>query len=70
MEHPTIKHIEQWGYPKYTGHEYVMIDSRNNEIYKGDEYLQLDDEIYLIEPLSSDAVEILKTHGATRLVAK
>ena len=69
-DHPIIEQVEQWGYPHKTGHEYVMVDSFKNEIYKGDEYYQLDDEIYLIEPLSNDAIEILKTHGATKLVAK
>ena len=71
MDHPVLREIEQWGYPKTTElQEIVMVDSLNNEIYTGEEYFDFDGEIYLIESLSSDAIEILEKHGADRRVAK
>lgn len=69
-DHPVIEQLEAWGYPKTTSLSgFVMDDSLNNEIYTGDEYLEYDGETYLIEPLSSDAVEILEKHGAERKIA-
>lgn len=70
MDHPVLKEIEMWGYPKSLElHEVIMTDSFRNEIYRGDEYLELDDEVYLIETLSCDAIDILEKHGAKRRVA-
>lgn len=69
-DHPVIDQLEVWGYPKTTSLSgFVMDDSLNNEIYTGDEYLEYDGEKYLIEPLSSDAIEILEKHGAERKIA-
>lgn len=69
MEHPVITAVEQWGYPHKTGHEYVMVDSLNNEIYTGDEYFEFDDELFLIEALTADAIEVLEIIGAERKIA-
>lgn len=69
MDHPIIKEMETWGYPKRTGYEYVAVDSMNNEIYPGDEYFEFDDELFLIEALTADAIEVLEIIGAERKIA-
>lgn len=64
---PIIKHIERTGYPPGAREPRVLFeDSLGHEVYEGDEVLELDDEIYLIHEISSDAVEILERHGADR----
>lgn len=67
MDHPVIKEVETWGYPKSnTLHDYVMTDSFNNEIYTGDEYLVYEDEIFLADALTLNAIEVLELIGAER----
>jgi len=69
MDHPDIRNAEMWGYPKAFEHKHIMTDAFKNEIYTGDEYLEFDGEVYRIESLSSDAVEVLEIHGAERKTA-
>lgn len=69
MDHPAVRSAELWGYPKVVDHKHIMTDAFKNEIYTGDEYLEFDGEVYLVESLSADAVEILETHGAERKTA-
>lgn len=70
LDHPVIRDMQTWGYPKDSGkYEYVMTDSLGNEIYTGDEYLEIEDDVYLVETLSVDAIEILERFGAERRFA-
>jgi len=66
MDDPMIREMETWGYPKEYEHRHVMTDSRNNEIYAGDEYLEMDDDIYLIAALEESEVTELLRNGAIR----
>jgi len=66
---PIIKTIERTGYPPGVREPKVLFeDSLGHEVYEGDEVIEFDEEIYLIQELSSDAIEILKKHGAERMV--
>ncbi len=69
MDHPMIREMETWGYPKEYEHRHVFTDDFGNEVYKGDEYFEMDDHRYLIEAISDDAFIILERHGADRRMA-
>lgn len=69
MDHPIVKEIERHGYPlSHKEPKLLFLDALGNNVYEGDEVLEFDDEIYVVEELSSDAIEILERHGASRRV--
>lgn len=71
MNHPVVAQIERTGYP--AGHQepqIIGIDSRNEYIYAGDELYIYEEETFVIEELSHDAIEVLEMIGAERSIAK
>ncbi|PAE27883.1 hypothetical protein CHI07_16925 [Paenibacillus sp. 7884-2] len=70
MQHPIIDRIESTGYPYSAKRGIISKDPFGNDVLPGDEMLVLDDDFYLVEELSGDAVEILERHGATYKIAK
>ena len=48
---------------------FIGYDVFNNKIYEGDEILVFDDDVYLKDELSSDAIKILKRLGCEERVA-
>lgn len=70
MDHPTIERVRATGYPYSPRRGVVGRDPFGRSICTGDEMLVLDDDFYLVEELSGDAVEILERHGATYKIAK
>jgi len=66
---PIVKAIERTGYPPGVREPKVLFeDSLGHEVYEGDEVIEFDEEIYLIDEISYDAIEILEKHGATRRI--
>lgn len=70
LEHPAITQTERTGYPYSDRRKEYGTDPLGNEVYTGDEMLVYEDEFYLVETLSSDAIEVLETHGASHEIAK
>lgn len=69
MDHPIVKEIERYGYPLSVKEKKpVAVDDMGYEVFEGEVVFELDERIYLIEELSSDAIEILEKHGAERVV--
>lgn len=65
LEHPDITHINRTGYPRgYEELEAIGIDALGNEVYEGDEILVLDDEVFLVQELGMESIEILEILGA------
>lgn len=65
LEHPDITHINETGYPRgYEEPEAIGIDALGNEVYEGDEILVLDDEVFLVQELGMESIEILEILGA------
>lgn len=67
IEHPTISRTLRTGYPQQE-RVFFTIDGLGNAVFKGDEILELDDQIYLVDEISLDAQEILEKHGAVRRI--
>ncbi|HLR43064.1 MAG TPA: hypothetical protein VK067_07485 [Pseudogracilibacillus sp.] len=71
MDHPVIREIEATGYPMgYKEQEHLGIDALGTEIIEGDVLFRLYDEVFVESEISYDAVDVLKTLGATREIAK
>ena len=70
MQHPMIDRIQTKGYPFSHRREIVGTDSLGNEVFTGEEIIFFQDEFFLVEELSEDAVEILEMLGADYKVAK
>lgn len=70
MNHPLVDRTLLTGYPNGEDHLEIGTDPLGNEVYTGDKILVLDDEFYLAEELSSDAIEVLENHEATYKFAK
>lgn len=71
MNHPMIMEIMRTGYPMGYGEpEHAGVDSLGNEILVGDEIMILDDEVFVKEELSHDAVVILELFGAVYEIAE
>ena len=71
MDHPEILAMQRTGYPSWMQEpEVIGVDSMGVEIYQGEEIYVLDDECYVKEELSYDAIEILEKHGAVLCIAK
>ena len=69
MQHPMITRIEKYGYPEPEPEVYGT-DFFGNEVYEGDLILVIDDEFFLKDELSLDAIKILELFGATEEIAK
>ena len=61
-DHPIIEKLERYG--ELEQQELYAVDALGNEVYYGDEIYTLNNEIYLIDELSQDAITILERHGA------
>lgn len=71
MDHPVIREIEATGYPMgYKEQEHLGIDALGTEIMEGDVLFRLYDEVFVESEISYDAVDVLKTLGATREIAR
>jgi len=68
LEHPDITRVRKNGYPSVEP-AFRGIDGLGNPIYENDEILEFDDQIYLVDEISSDAIEILERHGANYRIA-
>lgn len=69
IEHPDITRTIRTGYPEPEQKHYGY-DFFGNEVFLGDEILVLDDEFFLKEMLSTDAIEILRHFGAIEINAE
>lgn len=69
-EHPEVIWISRTGYPADMQPKNRGTDSLGIRIFAGDELLVLDDEKFVKEELSFDALQILKILGAESEVAK
>jgi len=70
LQHPSITRIERNGYPYSGKREDVGTDALGNEVFSGEEVLFYEDEFFLVEELSTDAIEILEMFGADYRIAK
>jgi len=71
VDHPEVLHIMRTGYPSWNQEPRIVgTDSLGNDIYEGDELYVLDDEVFIKEELSYDAVEILEKIGVDLVIAK
>lgn len=71
LEHPTITRVNRTGYPKMNVRRNLYaIDSMGQDVYTGDEMLVINDDLFLVEPLLQESVEILELLGATHETAK
>ncbi|MBU5594888.1 hypothetical protein KQI76_06895 [Amphibacillus sp. MSJ-3] len=68
MEHPAVYRTRQTGYPGKEPNIYGT-DARGNEVYVGDEIYIYDEEFWLADELSQDAIEVLEHFGAKRIKA-
>jgi len=65
MEHPDITTVRNYGYAEKEP-QLLLLDELGNEIYEGDEVLDLDTMLFSVFNLSRDAIEILEMLGAVR----
>lgn len=63
MDHPAVVEIMRTGYAEKEP-DVVGSDALGNEVYKGDEILVFEDEIFLTLELSSETIEVLEIVGA------
>ncbi len=70
IEHPDITRTMLTGYPFSPRRRTVRVDGLGNEVYSGDEIIEFMDEFYLVDELSSDAQEIIESHGGIYKIAK
>jgi len=71
MDHPEVLMAMQTGYPSYNQPENpIGEDSLGNAIYSGDELFVVNDEWFVIEELTYNAIEVLEAIGADRVLAK
>jgi len=70
MQHPLIDRIECTGIPYSPRRAEYGIDALGNLVLKGEEILVYQDDFFLVEELSPDAVEILERFGADYKIAK
>lgn len=70
MDHPVVERIIATGYPYSLKREEYGIDALGNETFTGEEILIYQDEFFLVEELSPDAVEVLEMFGADYKTAK
>ena len=65
MEHPDITTVRNYGCTEKEP-QLLLLDELGNEIYEGDEVLDLDTMLFSVFDLSRDAIEILEMLGAVR----
>lgn len=65
MEHPDITTVRNYGYAEKEP-QLLLLDELGNEIYEGDEVLDLDTMLFSVFDISRDAIEILEMLGAVR----
>lgn len=71
MNHPIVDQMERTGYPAYSpSREQYKVDPLGNEVYSGDDILVLNDEFFLVETMSAEAIEVLELLGASYEIAK
>ena len=70
MNHPLIDRIQTKDYPFSKRREVVGNDALGNEVFSGEEILFYQDEFFLVEELSEDAIEVLEMFGADYKIAK
>lgn len=70
MDHPLVERAMLTGYPYSDKRQEVGTDGLNKEVYTGDQIMIYEDEFYLVDELSSDAIEVLERHGATYEIAE
>lgn len=70
IQDPRITRTMRTGYPEPVNDEPYGEDFFGNEVFLGDEILVLDDEFFLKEMLSTDAIEILRHFGAIEINAE
>lgn len=66
-DHPVIARMQTLGHLNQS--RYIGNDALGNEVYAGDEILEHDNEMFLKEELSIDAIEILEMFGAVSKIA-
>ena len=66
IDHPIIRKMERDGY--LTEYEPIHYDYFGKPIYPHDDYFELDDDKFLSEELSQDAIEVLLHFGAIEKV--
>ncbi|GGN64545.1 hypothetical protein [Oceanobacillus indicireducens] len=70
MDHPMVAQIERTGYPFSDRRNDYGVDGLGNEVFTGDEIIEFFDDFYLVEELSTDAIEIMEQHGGVYKIAK
>jgi hypothetical protein len=66
IQHPDISRVRIHGFPDA---QPINTDTLGHEIYSGDEIITLNDEVFLVEPLLQETIEILELLGAERETA-
>jgi len=61
IQHPDITKVRIHGLPET---QPIEVDTLGNEIYSGDPIITLHDEVFLVEPLLQETIEILELLGA------
>ena len=61
IQHPYITKMRVHGLPEV---QPVNTDSQGHEIYSGDPIITLNDEVFLVEPLLQETIEVLELLGA------
>ncbi|EDP24823.1 MULTISPECIES: hypothetical protein [Bacillati] len=69
IEHPDITRTIRMGYPERE-QKHCGFDFFGNECFEGEEILVLDDEFFVKQELSNDAISILRYFGASSKIAK
>lgn len=69
IEHPDITRTIRTGYPEPEQKHYGY-DFFGNEVFEGEEILVLDNEFFLKQELSQDAISILRYIGVPSKIAK
>ncbi|MFA1821206.1 hypothetical protein ACDX78_13700 [Virgibacillus oceani] len=66
IQHPDISKMHVHGLPEM---QPVNTDKLGHEIYPGDDIISLNDEVFLVEPLMQETIEILEKLGAEHEIA-
>ena len=69
IDHPDIRRVIRTGYPEQEP-KFYGFDFFGHEVSEGEEIMTLDDDFFLKEELSRDAIAILHYMGAKSEIAK